>query len=176
MSRQGRYRIHICNIHIKLTINEYIRIVRKLILVSTHSTSKSSTSGLPPLLSSRYFVDDLRQTRVSTEHEAHDAKHHDGNILPQQPVVLAQSVRPERDDLDDGRKYQRQCRAAECADQRNYELQIGDNGGQNNCIVKDKKNMANKTFNSSIATLQTQYLHVKITIATRMLSSLYIFD
>lgn len=73
-------------------------------------------------------VDNLRYAGVRPEHEPADAERHDGQVLPQDPVVPTETVRPEGDDLDQRRKDQRQGGAADGADQRNDRTQVGNHG------------------------------------------------
>lgn len=61
-------------------------------------------------------MQDVQQTDIRADYEPDAAEEHDGDVFPQDPVVLAQLVGPESDDLDERRKDERQRGTAESSD------------------------------------------------------------
>lgn len=74
-------------------------------------------------------IQNLCQTCVRSENETEYTEQHDANVLPEHPVMASQLIRPERDNLDERWKNQRQRRAADGSDQRNDGSQIGNDCG-----------------------------------------------
>lgn len=57
-----------------------------------------------PILDINLWIEQMQQTSVGPEYEAQQAEYNNQQVLPKDPIMTAQSVRPKRDDLDDGRK------------------------------------------------------------------------
>lgn len=72
----------------------------------------------------------MQQTGVCPEDETQQSKAKDPQILPQDPLVLPQSIWPEGDNLNDRREDQGQRRRTHSTHQRDDSAQVWNYAGQ----------------------------------------------
>lgn len=74
---------------------------------------------------------DLHDTREASEDKTHNTEDHDANVLPENPVPLAESMIPECHDFNDRREDESESAAADGTNEGNDSTKIRDHRGEN---------------------------------------------